>query len=319
MAAGESMIAFWRYRLRSGAGLNSRSQAASCEGALLRCEGGYGCVHPWPALGDAPLESQLSSLARGVHTPLTLRALHCCALDGLARKRGQDLFQGLRVPRSHATFGANATAGQMLAGAGQLHRQGFEIVKIKAGADVAHEASRIAEFTRGWQGKVRIDFNGVLRPEEVVAFARRLPPAVLAAIDFVEDPCPFEAGLWRSLQARTGLDFAMDRGSEQEIPGEGFSVRVWKPACAAPPPPRADERLVITSSMDHAIGQLFAAFEAARYPGAVDTCGLVTHPLFEADAFFAQLRVEAGRLVPPGGAGLGFGAMLEALPWNPLR
>ena len=70
--------------------------------------------------------------------------------------------------------------------------------------------------------------------------------------------------------------------------------------------------------MDHAIGQLFAAYEAARYGGELEVCGLLTHHLFEADPFFELLTAEGAQLVPPGGPGLGYGDLLKSLPWMSL-
>ena len=75
---------------------------------------------------------------------------------------------------------------------------------------------------------------------------------------------------------------------------------------------------MFTSAMDHPLGQLFAAYEASVFPGDVDDCGLLTHWLFEPDPFSELLGVTDRRLVAPGGVGLGFGELLEALPWKAL-
>jgi len=77
------------------------------------------------------------------------------------------------------------------------------------------------------------------------------------------------------------------------------------------------ERVVVTSYMDHPLGQVFAAWEAAR-AGVTEVCGLQTHGLFTANGFteaLGQVRPEFG---VPEGAGLGFGDLLEELPWMRL-
>ena len=43
------------YRLRSRGFLNSLSNRRGFFGALIRVGEGYGCIHPWPELGDPPL------------------------------------------------------------------------------------------------------------------------------------------------------------------------------------------------------------------------------------------------------------------------
>ena len=64
--------------------------------------------------------------------------------------------------------------------------------------------------------------------------------------------------------------------------------------------------------MDHPIGQLHAAYVAARSaPEAV--CGLVTHVLYESDPFIERMRIDGTRLVVPD-----FTDLLEALPWKKL-
>lgn len=63
----------WHYTLRSRQGLNAASAKTCHEGVLIRLEeGGVGCVHPWPELGDAALPDQLLALSgRRAQTRLT--------------------------------------------------------------------------------------------------------------------------------------------------------------------------------------------------------------------------------------------------------
>jgi o-succinylbenzoate synthase len=315
------MIEFWRYELQPLTALNAKSPADPCEGALIRVAGGHGCVHPWSTLGDAPLEEQLRLLAAGEPTALGERALHCCAVDAAARADELSLFDGVVIPKSHVTVAAvdaltDADVLRFLSG-------GFDCVKIKLGPDAARAAQQVNAVAFLWKSpgaanRIRLDFNGTLDFAGVRQFAQVLDPVALELIDFVEDPCPYDAEQWRALQRETGLRFALDRDSDRFPADSAFPVRVWKPACAPPPVPSDGERLVVTSYMDHAIGQVFAAYEAAVFPGELETCGLLTHPLFQQDTFFGQLQVQGARLVPPPGPGLGFGAMLAALPWKAL-
>ena len=78
--------------------------------------------------------------------------------------------------------------------------------------------------------------------------------------------------------------------------------------------------------MDHPLGQVFAAYEAAsawgKFPEIVDVCGLVTHGLFEHDTenreFFDALGLVQPQLQPPAGTGLGFDELLDSLRWEKL-
>lgn len=289
----------------------------------MRVDGGHGCLHPWPALGDAPLDAQLAAIAGGRPTNLGLRTLQCCSIDGGARASKQNLFSGLEVPKSHFTaVEADQLSGQLLR---ELRRNRFDAVKLKAGKNAPAEAERInAFFALCCSGehpalRMRLDFNASLSAEEYTGFVGLLSDMARKNIDFVEDPTCYDSDEWRQLQCATNLPLALDRGEHRHPKGGAFAVRIWKPACAPPPSINPGERLVVTSYMDHAIGQLFAAYEAAVFPGKVDTCGLLTHPLFEPDPFFDLLKVIDTRLVPPSGRGLGFDGMLAALPWKPLK
>ena len=81
---------FWEYSL-----------SPTRRGALVRVGNGFADVHPWPELGDAPLERQLTMLARGETTALTRRSLELARIDSDARARSVSLFAGLTIPLSH--------------------------------------------------------------------------------------------------------------------------------------------------------------------------------------------------------------------------
>ncbi len=68
--------------------MNAQSVRHEHHGALIRIKHqgkrgayGYGCIHPWPELGDAPLERQLEMLKQGGSSPLIRAALACSEAD----------------------------------------------------------------------------------------------------------------------------------------------------------------------------------------------------------------------------------------------
>ena len=279
------MVDYWKYELKPKRRLSAIAAEGPRRGALIRVDGGYADIHPWPELGDAPLNEQLALLARGETTPLTRASLKFADIDRAARRDERSLFDGLTIPPSHWP--------------GPDPPGGFDTVKLKS-------IDRIPEHVR-----LRIDFNATLTPEEFVRIAATLPRE---RVDFIEDPCPYDAATWTDLRARTGLRLALDRGS---VAGQrrGADVLVIKPAIEEIPP--TDSELVVTSYMDHPIGQLCAAFAAAT-AGITATCGLVTHVLYEPDPFIDRMQIEGTRLVPPGETGWGFDDLLEGLPWRTL-
>lgn len=280
-----------RYTLMPRRRLSTIAREGAREGALLRVNAGvsegFADVHPWPELGDAPLDEQLALLARGETTPLTRASLRLAALDGDARRRGVSLFEGRTIPESHWP--------------GNEPPPGFDTVKIKAVMDVPPHV------------RIRIDFNATLTADEFLRIAETLPKE---RIDFIEDPCPYDEDTWSTLRERTGLKLAYDQPpSTSRQPPTAFDVLIHKPAVQSEWPEHAE--VVVTSYMDHPVGQFGAASIAATHR-TNPRCGLFTHVLYEPDAFIERISCDGARLLPPRGTGVGFDDLLEQLSWTSI-
>lgn len=313
----------YEYSLTACGPLNARAAEVCRKGALIRTdEGGYGCIHPWPELGDATLQEELAALQRNEPLPLGLRALECARADGEARARGISLFQGLTIPASHATLPACVSPATVRI----MEAKGFTAGKIKATPNldaVRERLTMLASMVPSWRW--RLDFNSSLNENEALAFWKALPGELQLRIDFIEDPCPYSVPSWQHL-ADEGLPLALDLGSDSlhqpAAPSALHATRIVKPAREQTPrdlsgPP------VFTTVMDHPLGQLWAAWQAADYyrntpETDIPLCGLCTHLLFEPDPFINQMGGIAPRPAIPEGTGLGFDAMLESLPWARL-
>jgi O-succinylbenzoate synthase len=223
------------------------------------------------------------------------------------------------VPESHATLIGRDPAAVVAA-----VEAGFSTAKLKVGADLAAEGRFLDEMAAEFpQLRWRLDCNEALDPAAAGDFLRGLATATRAAIDFVEDPCPYAESTWQALRRETGLRLAVDR--EAAPLSRAAAVLVIKPALDEPfllaeAALANSQRVVVTSAMDHPLGQAFAAWEAARlslqFPGLVGLCGLQTHHLFEPDAFTEALGPWSPSFQPPDGDGLGFIDLLESLPWT---
>ncbi|MCB1227928.1 MAG: hypothetical protein KDK99_19075 [Verrucomicrobiales bacterium] len=320
----QPVIYVWEYALRSGAALNAASMRRVFPGALILVNGGYGCIHPWPEFGDDPVEVQLEKLAAGVVTPVIERALHCAQLDGAARAAGVSLLSGLEVPRSHYSWSfAQETRPQVE----RLLAEAWPAVKAKGFAHWGETLTFLEALDRAMGDvplRFRVDFNGCLGALSFNQFVQFMPLRTYRRLDWVEDPYPYEAETWQAARERWGIRLALDKGWRQG--SEGFDAVIVKPA-------RRDWRpiaerypshpLVLTSAMDHPLGQAFAAYEAAvaraELGDRVDLCGLCTQHLFAPDDFMDRIASPGGQLAwDLSGGGLGFGDLLERLPWRPL-
>jgi O-succinylbenzoate synthase len=279
------LIEFWRYELTPKRRLSSLAAEGPRRGVLIRVNSGVADIHPWPELGDSPLDEQLARLARGETTPLTKASLEFASLDAAARRDGRSLFDGLTIPPSHWP--------------GPDPPPDFDTVKLKSIDDIPDRV------------RLRIDFNATLTPSQFVNIAATLPRE---RIDFIEDPCLYDPAVWRELRSKTRLRLALDRAASSAAV-DSYDVLILKPALEEIP--CNDAEIVVTSYMDHPIGQLCAAYAAAT-ANIKSTCGLITHVLFENDPFIERMRIDGTRLMPPGGTGWGFDDLLETLPWQKL-
>lgn len=317
-------IYFWEYQLHSETALNSASVRRSFPGALIRCGAGVGCLHPWPEFGDQPIEEQLKLLQAGTPTSLARIALQCAAADGAARQAGVSLFDGLDIPASHYSWSfGHASAPQI----DRLLAEGWPALKAKGFANWG-ETRRFLDAcehaTRGSGLRFRVDFNGCLTPGDFHRFIEFMPLRVYRALDFVEDPYPYETSAWLDSRARWEVPLALDKGWREAFEGFDFVVikparRDWRAVAARHP----GKPLVLTSAMDHPIGQMYAAWQAAlaraELGGLVGLCGLCTEHLFTGDPFLERVISPGGRLMPDrAGGGLGFGDLIEKLPWRRL-
>jgi len=303
-------IYVWRYALRSRAALNARSARSEHAGALVRIGDGFGCIHPWPELGDAPLEQQLALLKNGGETLLISAAKHCAQLDGAARREEASLFEA-PVPESHWLV----RPGDDPAFA---KSDGFSLAKLKVTPDLASLREEMNRWRAAGLG-IRLDANESLGVGAFLAFWKELGPEERAAIDCVEDPEVYDEDGWWALR-KEGVPIAVDRDCwTRAVPGDIVVMKPARPDWGSSP----GMRCFVTSYMDHAVGQLFAAATAASHAQGGEseeflTCGLLTHRCFENDPFFEQIRCDGPRLVPPPGTGLGFDDLLEKLPWKVL-
>ena len=297
-----------KYKLQTAGALNAQTDRSVYEGVLVREGAGFGCLHSWPELGDPTLEECLVDLAGERGLALVRRTMACVEADGIAREAGKSLFEGLEVPRSHATL--PVLNPEIL---GEAVSRGFDQVKVKAGRDVGGELREVRRMMKEFPGLGwRIDFNERGTLKELLDEFENWSEEEKGGINFLEDPVSYWGGDWAMLGAETGMVLANDRHVEED---RGDSeVLIVKPAVNGM---LNGERVVVTSYMDHPLGQAFAAWEAAR-AGVTEVCGLQTHGLFAANGFTEALgRVRPGFGVPEG-AGLGFGDLLEGLPWSRL-
>ncbi|MFW2384647.1 MAG: hypothetical protein ACN4GG_02345 [Akkermansiaceae bacterium] len=292
---------FSPYQLQSAVALNALSKNRVFHGALIRQGSGFGCIHPWPELGDPSLSECLAN----PESHLMQRTLACAQADGEAREKNISLFQHLAVPKSHATLprpSHDLVEKALLAG--------FTVIKIKANQTLGSLKALFHDFP---EVRWRIDFNGSADEAQLRADLVE----ITSKIDFLEDPFPFSQDQWAVFEKTTKTPLANDWAVEGN---SSCGIHVIKPAVNDPAPIlERPGRKIFTSYMDHPLGQAFAAWQTALAPQSLkEVHGLQTHQLFKMNPFIEALGPAKPEFQIPTGPGLGFGDLLESLDWQKL-
>lgn len=286
---------------------------------------GYTDLHTWPELG----QPQVHEILRTQAGDIWQQALLASRGDAQARADGRAL---LRSTRQHRLWMStwDLSVGRIL----QARRDGFGSIKLKLDVEnLTSEAERLSRL-QGWWGdqlRLRLDLNSRGQAGALAHFLDRLPLRIRQLIDYIEDPFAFDAHGWRNFSQRHGVELAWDqpklatgastvealRAAEVAAREQGF-VRIWKPLWE-PEPPASWRRRVVTSTLGHPIGSLWAAVEAARIaPEEIHGCA--SHLAYEPLPDFA-LRMRGDRFaeIERGAYGLGFETSLARLKWREVE
>lgn len=288
--------------------------SSSRQGALLKVhfsDGliGYADCHPWKEFSDVPLEKQLALLKAGKTTPLTKKSLYFAELDAKARSSKVNLLQNLKIPPSNYLMDDFTVVQEKLL---QRMEEGFTTFKVKIGNDLEKELLFLKEQIPP-KAILRLDFNLKLSKDSFKAIIDKLQNL---NIEYIEDPFTFDERLWEEIQAKDGLNLACDFEQAKAINKfKSAKVLIVKPAITEDF--HADnQKVVVTSYLDHPFGQCTAAYVAAKYPDT--TCGLLTHHFYKKNDFSEELTTKGPEFKIPHGTGFGFDEQLNKLKWIDL-
>jgi o-succinylbenzoate synthase len=309
------------YQLKSKTALNCRSSLLVRRGALLRFDFGQGLIgyadcHPWEELGDMALDSQLIQLKQGVFSTQIQQSMCFAKLDAEARLKRCSLMRSDSLLSHFLIPNLLDCSSDTIAQAEQV---GYQIAKCKMGKDPKKEAAHLLQLSSNSHIKWRLDFNENLSVEQFEAVLHELKP-IKGRIDFFEDPCPFQENVWESIQRNHDVSLACDR----QVPlalgkPQAACVLILKPAIQ----PlfylnlNGTQRLVVTSYLDHPLGQLSAAYIAAKLDSKrKEIHGLLSHQVYEPNAFSIELSWNSPQFIHPIGTGFGYDALLSSLNWQ---
>lgn len=315
-------VSYSPYELTGRRGLTNR------KGALLKVQFpdgliGYADCSPVELWGDKKLSDQLQALKNKKYTSLVKRALHFARIDAEARHQKQNLFFGLKIPKSHYLIPSLLNWEETEID--QALEEGFAFFKVKLGKKLNEELVSLKTllcYLQEKHAKLRLDFNLALSHLQFLKLFEEIKEWQ-NVIDFCEDPFPFVPDTWKEIQ-QTNISLACDYNSLEAISHpHAANYLVYKPATQEEQPfLKSARQIVITSYLDHPLGQLAAAYVAAKMqqqmPDKINPCGLLSHHYYLSNSFSEQLHHHETQLIPPEGNGFGFDTLLQRQQWHEL-
>ncbi|MEM1282357.1 MAG: enolase C-terminal domain-like protein [Chlamydiota bacterium] len=315
-------VEFSPYELKSKIGNNRK-------GALLKVifnSGGIGYAdcHVWPELGDPSLEEMMGHIRfkRNDH-PHFKNMIINAYIDLCSRRDKRLVGYENHIIKNHYLFpSVENLSHQFLE---KLKDEGYSHIKLKVGRDIDREAEKIIKsFSSCSSFKIRLDFNARVNKHEYINFLTSLTKKKLP-IEFCEDPFPYDIDEWTQVQKETGIPIAADRYANKIFQEKEFPfIIIIKPAVdniTEIANRIKKQKFVVTSYLDHPIGQVAAAFHAQnldlRFPKNGMCHGLLSHHVYEPTDYSKQLSQKGPYFVFPKGYGFGYGEQLRKESWIP--
>jgi o-succinylbenzoate synthase len=302
------------------------------QGSLFRVEFedgliGYCDCHPGIDLGDNSLAEQKNLLLNGKISQLLRRSFHFARMDAEARRQKKSLLSALVFPKSHFLL-LNLTDASKIE-LPFITQAGFTCLKIKMGNALDFEIKNLKELCERDKEcffKLRLDFNLKLNQVQFESFLENFKEE-LHRIDFCEDPFPFDRHAWAKIQANYKVDLACDYENLQAVDFlDAAKYLIVKPAIENENiflNGDSDQKIVFTSYLDHPLGQMCAAYVAAKSlaknPHKIVDGGLCSHIVYRDNMFSKLLNHSNANFIPAEGTGFGFDNIFPTLEWKKLN
>ncbi|MFN8943179.1 MAG: enolase C-terminal domain-like protein [Pseudobdellovibrionaceae bacterium] len=326
-------ISYHQYELTPIIKLNLFAKKQTREGCLLKIDWenghvGFADLHPWPELGDVPLDQQISGLRNGKISNQIEQSIYLAKRDAIARKIGVSLFdQALRVKNNYLIADYSEVKMTDL---DQVYARGFNTLKVKVGRDIGEDIKFVSKILSSGSFLVRLDYNNLSNWQYFERMMSAFTQAQRSRIEYVEDPFPYNEIAYQ--EARKFCQLAVDREYSKVVFAEGKKVPVdfivLKPAI------QDVEEVVsialkhripiaVTSYMDHSLGVAHAICLASELKKKNDwlivQCGCLTTRFYGTDPFSQQISIQGPYIQSISGTGIGFDSLLKNLPWSEVR
>jgi len=287
---------------------------------------GYADCHPWPELGDEQVFVHLESLISHKPTVLMSRSLELAQWDADCRQQKKSLFPSEPILSSHYTLPDWENFSLPLLE--EISGQGYRALKLKIGPDLkcAEPFIRRLISVLPEEMLLRLDFNLTGNEQELGSWIGELGKSFMDRLDFIEDPFPYNLGLWKNFSQKWQVSLALDQELNCDLDLSGADILVLKPVrysgeeiqrCAQL---HGNKRWVFTHSMDHPVGRMMALAYAMNFykkinPKRLECGGFENRRFYQPIPFDSEIFVDGCHQLGTEGIGVGFDKTLEACEW----
>lgn len=307
-----------------------KNSSSLAKGVLMRLNiqgvWGYSSLQPWTHLGDPKLD--LNHINDILKSDLGQRALELAHLDAQARLTQKKLLEDLPAYCHYSVLDFNQVNRADLE---EALKVGYTHVKVKFGSNIEENIQWLKSVWDLNFLKWRFDFNNQLNEKLWESFCLELPDFLISKIEFVEDPFIFNEKTWKQAQRilPLALDFQLVNSSKvrELVSKECAEYFIYKPS-ARMLPQGLEQKIVITSYMDHPIGVAHALAEYQKLKkqrvNMSVVSGLGTLSFFQdsmaVSKYIHQLHCDGPLLtIKTSGFGVGFEEALEQESWQDIE
>lgn len=309
-----SKLQVWKYpySLKRVKKPNSQVSNTEQQGYLIKIQNefghvGYADLCPWPQFGDLTCEEQIAK--RG---PLFIQSLRLAYDDLIARQSKLKLVLDNTIRNNILISDLHDLIDMNQNDLGQFTNKTIKIKGDLNYLELAHTLNKLSSFELNII--FRIDFNFCIDQHQFADFLEVLTEQAQKAIEYIEDPFPFNRQAWNFYDQKIPLYLDW-----HENKFDLWHRLVIKPSRESSHLNLDSDKTIatLTSAMEHPVGLVHGLRWAQKYPDKVH--GFATLSQYEKTDFNYFFNEHLDLLnYHSDGYGIGFTHLLSRLNWIPI-
>lgn len=300
---------------------------------------GYADLFPWPELGDLSLDQLKQEIKKKNWQQFLIKnSISIAILDAQARAEKKSLFDDQYPVKNYYLCPDLQKINH--AELELIKQRGFKDLKIKMQINASDDILKLNQLFSDQDFSIRLDLNNFASLEKLAYLNKNISPRVKEKIVYVEDPFRFDLNLWKDANKLFSLGFDLQGDlnpfdyTAEDKDEKAFEYIIYKPArkktnqenkSFSEALEKDRVKIVVTSSLDHPLGQAYALYEAQRIGKIKKDKTNMTLPAgalslwtYNVTGFESEFVYKGNQFYKTKGFGLGFDEQLQKQNWKNL-